>query len=229
MFHVGLENNAEGRSQAWVLGHPGCFAYGMDGKEAMLAVPKAIQDYRQWIVAHTSESWLVGEDAEYHLEETWECYSINSDYELVQEGYEVNAWFRHDWIPLSWEDIQHGLLLLSWGREELLNTVSNLSSEILNRTYPEERWSIAGILKHISGAEWWYQDRLGLAFPRHNLPEDPYQRLEKVRSNLVELLPGMDGSTQVVGISGEVWSPRKLLRRAVWHEYDHITHICKLL
>ena len=232
MFHVGLENNTEGRSQAWVLGHPGCFAYGVDGSDALQAVPKAIQDYRQWVGAHISESWLTGTDierSEYHLEETWECYSINSDYELAQEGYEVNAWFRHDWIPLSAEDIHHGLLLLSWGRAELLNIVGNLSLETLDRTYPEERWSIAGILKHVGGAEWWYLDRLELPFPRQDVPEDPFQRLEKVRSYLVEILPGLAGSTKVVGIDGEFWSPRKLLRRAVWHEYDHIAHIRKLL
>ena len=57
----------------------------------------------------------------------------------------------------------------------------------------------------------------------------PFQRLEQVRSHLVEILPGLVGSTQVVGISGEFWSPRKLLRRAVWHEYDHLAHIRKLL
>ena len=244
MFYVGLENGAEGRSQAWVLGHPGCFAYGMDGSEAMAAVPQAIRDYRQWIAAHTSESWLAATDSErserserseqseqseYHLEETWECYSINSDYELVQDGYEVNAWFRHDWIPLSGEDIQRGLLLLRWGREDLLKTVSTLPIEILERTYPKERWSIAGILKHIAGAEWWYLDRLGLAFPREDVPEDPFERLKKVREKLVEILPGFAASRQVVGVSGEFWSPRKLLRRAVWHEYDHIAHIRKLL
>jgi hypothetical protein len=229
LYKIGLENNAEGRSQAWVLGHPGCFAYGADGQAALQGASQAIRDYRQWIDAHTSESWLDGDDAEYQLEQTWDCYTINDAYELAQEGYEVNAWFRHDWIPLNAEDIRHGLLLLSWGREELLKTVRNLGADILERTYPGERWSIAGILKHIGGAEWWYLDRLGLAFPRQEVPEDPFQRLEKVRLNLVEVLPGLAGSTQVVGVSGEFWSPRKLLRRAVWHEYDHIAHIKKLL
>ena len=201
MFQIGLENNTEGRSQAWVLGHPGCFAYGADGAQQLLqAVPQAIRDYREWIAAHTSASWLTGTEVEYHLEETWECYTINDEYELAQEGYEVNAWFRHDWLPLSAEDIERGLLLLGWERQDLLNTVSDLSPEILDRTYPGERWSISGILNHIGGAEWWYQDRLGLTFPRSEVPDDPFQRLEKVRSNLVEILPGLAGSTQVVGI-----------------------------
>ena len=232
MFQIGLENNTEGRSQAWVLGHPGCFAYGTDGSTALAAVPKAIQEYRLWIAAHISECWLTGsetEQSEYQLDETWECYSIDSNFELVQDGYEVNAWFRHDWKPLSVEDIQHGQLLLSWGREELLKTVGDLNTETLERTYPKERWSISGILKHIGGAEWWYLDRLGLAFPRQEVPEDPFPRLEKVRTNLVEILAELAGSSQVTGVSGEFWSPRKLLRRAVWHEYDHIAHIRKLL
>jgi hypothetical protein len=33
----------------------------------------------------------------------------------------------------------------------------------------------------------------------------------------------------VVGQDGELWSPRKLLRRALWHEMDHIKHIQKLI
>src|SRR4030065_1499041 len=132
MFQIGLENNTEGRSQAWVLGHPGCFAYGMVSLAALEAVPKAIQDYRKWIAEQTSESWLTGsetEQSEYQLDETWECYSIDSDFELAQDGYEVNAWFRHDWKPLSTEDLQRGLLLLKWGREDLLKRVGALSVE----------------------------------------------------------------------------------------------------
>jgi hypothetical protein len=27
---------------------------------------------------------------------------------------------------------------------------------------------------------------------------------------------------------GELWSPRKLLRRAIWHERDHTEHILKI-
>lgn len=230
MFRIGLENNIEGRSLAWVLGHPGCFAYGASGAQALEAVPQAIQDYRRWISEWLDvDSWLPGDNTEYQLEETWECYSINEVYELVKDGYEVNAWFRHDWLPLNEQDIQRGLLLLRWGRNELLDVTGYLDKEILERTHAQERWTIAGILNHIGGAEWWYMDRLGLAFPRGEVPEQPFDRLLKVRQRLIEILPGLAGVKQVVGVSGEFWSPRKVLRRAVWHEYDHITHIRKLL
>jgi hypothetical protein len=229
MFKVGLENNTEGRSQAWVLGQPGCFAYGKNGPEALAAAPRAVQDYREWISSHIPENWLTDPRNDCQLEETWECYSIDDNYQLVKDGYEVNAWFRHDWNPLTEVDIQRGTQLLNWGRDKLLDVAGHLDDATLQRAYSGERWNIAGILNHIGGAEWWYMDRLGLAFPRAEVPEQPFDRLLMVRERLLNILPGLVGVKQVVGVSGEFWSPRKLLRRAVWHEYDHIAHIRKLL
>ncbi len=53
--------------------------------------------------------------------------------------------------------------------------------------------------------------------------------LALVRSRLEQALPGLEGVEMVRGRSGELWSPRKMLRRAAWHERDHIEHIGKLL
>jgi hypothetical protein len=44
-----------------------------------------------------------------------------------------------------------------------------------------------------------------------------------------ETLPGLEGLADVCGVEGEFWSPRKLLRRAAWHERDHIQHIQRLM
>ena len=33
IFQVGIENNNEGRSIAWALEHPGCYAYGMKAQQ----------------------------------------------------------------------------------------------------------------------------------------------------------------------------------------------------
>jgi hypothetical protein len=229
LIRTGVENNMEGRSLAWVLEHPGCFAYGPDGESALAALPEAWRAYTSWINAHTAESWLTDEPAEICLEETWEGYTIDEQYERVEQGYDVDAWFLSDWKPLTAAEIERGQRILSWSRADLLAVVAGLSDEKLEQAYPGERWSIAGILKHIAGAEWWYLDRLGLAFPRAEVPDDPFQRLEKVRTHLFQVLPTLEGTKQVVGINGEFWSPRKLLRRAAWHELDHISHIGKLL
>jgi len=229
-FRVGIENNNEGfRSIAWALEHPGCFAYGNDEKEALANFPEAIHAYSAWVRRHEA-SWLDETHVKLKVEEAFTAYCIDESFERIDNsGDEVNAWFQHDWKPLAAREVEYGLKLLSWTRSDLLITIKGLSAEKLDQTYPGERWSIRGILDHIGGAEWWYLNRLGLAFARGELSPEPIERLEKVRNQLNRLLPQLEGSKQVVGINGEFWSPRKMLRRAVWHERDHITHIQKLL
>lgn len=247
LFKVGLENNPHDRSIAWVLGHPGCFAYGANSAEALNNLPAAIREYAGWVAEHESPPWLSAENLEWQVDETFENYTINQDYERTTEGYDVEPFFLHDWKPLTDEDIQQSLKLLNWSRDDLLITVGArrrsetglildypavpllIDQEKLDRRYPGERWSISGILNHVGGAEWWYLDRLGLAFPRAEVPENPFERLAKVRAHLLTVLPTLGKVEKVVGMDGEFWSPRKVLRRAVWHERDHTLHISKLL
>jgi len=229
-FRVGIENNNEGRSIAWALEHPGCFAYGKNANAASANLELAIQSYATWILRNEPRTWLNFETVEIQVEEAWEVYLINDEFDRVeQDGYAVDSFFRYDWKPLTRLDIQRGLKMLSWSRSDLKIVIEGLSDEKFNQTYLGERWSINGILGHIGGAEWWYLDRLGLAFPREEVPEEPLARLEKVRAAFRTTLPKLEASNQVVGIDGEFWSPRKLLRRTLWHERDHTEHIRKLL
>jgi hypothetical protein len=228
IYQVGLENGIEGRSLAWVLGQPGCFAYGADGERALANVPRAIQDYGDWIEKHGGGRWIPEGGVEFELVETWQVYTMDEAYELVEQGYEIDAWFRHDWKPLTAEEVERGAKLLSWSRADLLEAVEGLSEAELDVRLPGQRWSIRGVLGHVGGAEWWYLDRLGLAFPRALVPQEPFERLRVVRAHLTDVLPGLAVARQVVGIDGEFWSPRKVLRRAAWHERDHTAHIWEL-
>jgi hypothetical protein len=230
IFQVGIENNNEGyRSIAWALEHPGCFAYGTDSGYALSNLAAIITAYSTWITRHES-TWIVTDKIELSIEDTWTDYDINESFDRVEkEGYTVEPFFQYDWKSLTTTDIERGLKLLAWSREDLLATISNLKPEQWAFKKEEERWDIAGIVRHIGNAEWWYLDRLGLAFPEEQLPSEPVERAVKVRARLNEVLPKLEGSKQVVGIDGELWSPRKVLRRALWHERDHIEHIRKLL
>jgi len=232
-FRAGVENNNEGRSIAWALEHPGCFAYGMSVDAALSNLKGSLDKYAGWILHHEPRTWLsfAVDDVDFIVDGIWDVYYINDSMEKVNEatGYSVESFFPYDWKPLEAIDIEHGLKLLAWSREDLLKTVKGLSPEKLEATYMGERWSISGILGHTGGAEWWYLDRLGLAFPRKDVPEEPMKRLEKVREHLNATLPKLEGVKQVLGVDGEFWSPRKILRRALWHERDHVVHIKKLL
>jgi len=233
LLKIGLENGCEGGSMAWALDYPGCTASGKDGSQAILNMPRAFLQYSDWIIQHSMASWLanVG-NFDLRLEETFECYSISKDFERLADGTgnEVSPFFLHDWKPLTEEDVRRGLLLLEWSRADLLGIVGGLSAEQRAQAHPGERWSIDGILNHMGGAEWWYMDNIGMAgLERTQLSKAPDERLAQVRARLLELLPALVGVNKVVGQDGELWSPRKVLRRALWHEMDHIGHIIKLI
>jgi len=230
---VGIENNNEGRSIAWAVEHPGCYAYGEDADHALANLPKAVQVYAKWIGLHEAP-WLASDKNEFVIDDEWDVYFVNKALERVPPGGDsssIEAWFQYDWKPLNATDIERALKLLAWIRADLMDTVKGISPEKLAQTYPSERWSIAGILKHIGGAEWWYLERIGFPNPvsEKDVPDDPFERLEVVRSNFNYVLPKLEGLHIVAGLDGEFWSPRKTLRRALWHERDHTEHIRKLL
>ena len=230
-IRIGLETNVEGRSLAWALDFPGCFAYGADNREALVEIPQALLLYQAWIAGHDRAAVHPLDDFDVRLVEVWEGYALNDRYEVTREGgHAVNAWFREDWLPLTRVEVQHGLRLLQWSREDLLETVAGARPGLMEAQFPGERWSIAGILGHVGSAEWWYLDRLNLAdVPRSQLSRDPVERMRQVRERLTAVLPELAGEERVTGKLGEWWSPRKLLRRALWHEMDHREHIRKLL
>ena len=228
IYSVGLENGVEGRSLAWVLGHPGCFAYGADDDAALAKVPETIRAYGEWITEHSGERRLPEGPIEFEVADLWQVYHINRAFDVVEEGYSVESWFRHDWKPLTANDVERGLKLLEWSRADLLAAVERLSDADLDTHLSGQRWSIRGVLGHVAGADWWYLDRLGRAFPRALVPQDAFERLRVVRAHVRGVLLDLVGVRQVVGVDGEFWSPRKVLRRAAWHERDHTAHIWEL-
>jgi hypothetical protein len=240
LFRIGLENKNDGRTIAWALEHLGCFAYGRDSQEAQVNFPPAAQAYVAWVRSHGGE-WLAdsepgaADSGEFQLinEETFDVHFVDKAFERVEpgRGSMVESFFGYDWKPLTATDIQRALKLLAWSRLDLLGVVNGLSADQLSRAHAGERWDINGILKHIGAAEWWYQERIGHPFPanENDLSPNPLERLTATRVHFNSLLPRLEGLQQVIGLEGEFWSPRKVLRRTLWHERDHTQHIRKLL
>ena len=227
---IGLENGFEGHSIAWALDYPGCFSYGKDGSEAIIAIPLALLSHKAWMESHTAQSWLkdLG-DFDVNLVETWQFYEVDENYNLVEHGKGVNAWFHHDWKPLTALDARRGVELLGWGREDLLALLAEIPTQKLDEPVPGERWTRRGILAHVATIQWWLLDRLDKdSLSRAQLPKDPYERLQVTSKNMDQVINDLAGEDLVLGKEGEFWSPRKLLRRAAWHVRDHIEHIRKL-
>jgi hypothetical protein len=231
LIRIGLENNIEGRALAWALDYPGCFAYGSDESEALINLPRALLEFELWIKNHTSSPWLSFDDLDLRVVEKFTTFRLGVDYKPAPpgEGYEINAWFIDDWRPLSDQEIKHALYIFTWQRDELLAGLSTLDADLLIKQHPDQRWNIIEIAKHIANAELWYLQRLGLvSLTKQDLSPDYETRLAQTSSLVNQIFPSFADEINVKGIDGEFWSYRKIIRRTLWHQRDHIEHIKQL-
>ena len=230
-IRIGIENNIEDRTLAWALDFPGCFSYGIDETEALIKLPKSLLDYEKWIKDHTHAPWIDLRDMEMHITERFDTFRMGKDYKPAPEGsgIEINAWFIDDWRPLGKSDMEQALKILHWQREELLAGLMTLSSETLEKQHPGERWNILGIAKHVANAELWYLSRMGLTnLSRSDLSSNPLERLGQTAGEIDSIFPKFLNRVEVIGKDGEFWSFRKIVRRTLWHQRDHIDHIKEL-
>ncbi len=219
MAYIVCAEEIEGNWIAHVPDLPGCFTSHRDREVAIAAVPAAVESYAAWCRGHgLRASGLAGPMVVSEVIRAW----------LYEADYEVNAFFASDRPPLSEPEIPEFERLLRATRQDLLGAVDGLGAEDLDRTLAGERWPIRGVLEHVANAEWWYLDRLGLAGASRDLPDDPLERLGAARQHFLSQLRPLCARTGVVTLSGETWSARKVMRRALWHERDHTAHIGKM-
>ena len=224
LIQIGLERNVEGRTLAWALDHPGVFTYGADDAEALLRMPREILKFESWLNLHTDHPWVQLESLDMHIDETFDSFPVEVDGGI----HGVHAFFRSDLVPLTEEDVQQALLVFNWQREELLAGVETLPRELIKHEFQDQRWTIEGILEHIAKVESWYFSRLGFKIPEPADGSDPYQLLNESWAIVNNCFPELIGFDQVFEHHKENWSARKLVRRLLWHQRDHIDHIHEL-
>ena len=198
---------------AYILDLPGCFSSAKTEEAAVGKSRERIREYFEWLATH-GEDVVVPDLIEIKVDEHY----VPPDRQLretsIGDIYIVNAFFRHDARPLTKEDLQESTRVLSYQREDLL---ALLDSQVA----PEDE----KLLLHVGSAEWWYWDRMDLAFPREDLPDEWRARLSVTRAFTLDNLPSLLELSDTKEKMGETWSARKLLRRVIWHERDHMSQI----
>ncbi|MBN2335850.1 DinB family protein [Candidatus Bathyarchaeota archaeon] len=166
---------------------------------------------------------------------------------LGESGGEV-AFFRSDEEPVPDELLRRCIRCMGYNREEILRAVEGLSEDRLNNVPPGKGRSINQILQHVCNAEEWYMSRLGaeadtlyeekLGRPVSEVDSLPIQdRMEAVRRGCVAslrvLVPAKNGSiltrAEYTSYPSEKWSTRKVIRRYLEHEREHIYNIREYL
>lgn len=224
-IRIGMESGVEGRSLAWGLDYPGCFSYGADDTEALLTFPQALLRYAAWLNLNAGEDLLEFHDLDFRMAEAFSVYTITD-----QHGeYDVNAFFEDDARALDASEIERTAAIFTWQRAELLAGVETLPAEQLTACHPGENRTIVGIVEHIARVERWYLEMLNLEMDAFTQGDSPVALLEITGEKVLDYLPGLAGCDLVTTHRGERWSPRKFVRRLLWHQRDHIDHIRKIV
>ena len=142
----------------------------------------------------------------------------------------IRASFEDDARPLRAWDLDIALRLLDWSREDFLQLAGSLLPDFLERPENEQRWKTwDDLLGHIWASENAILGAMGAAVDLMTMPSDGVGRLQVVRARLRAALPEWTDVEMEREVLGEKWSPRKALRRALWHERDHTLQLEKVI
>ena len=205
---------------AHVLELPGCFTIADSRETAQSQVPAAIKAYFDWYRTNGETHPHESDDIEIEIGEIIRAWKDPEDPRNL-----IGAFFASDVQPLTEPDIALALKLLDWSRIALLAAVRDLSEDEMNQLV-EDDWSINIILSHVGGADRWFLDKLDLAPGTYEeMPDDPLELLKVTRKHMREVLPQLTDVARITIKSAQTWSPRKMLRVALWHERDHTQHV----
>ena len=145
---------------------------------------------------------------------------IHLDFEEVD-----TTTFLTDYDALHPNEMQTLFRWMAVSRQELMDLVKNLPGEAFAWNPDAETPSVRDILCHMAEADLWYTDRL------RQWPDAPLFRLAATRGVALERLRALSERElgRVTVYEGEEWTPRKVMRRMLEHEREHITQLRRLI
>jgi len=221
-----LEADASGQAMAHVLDLVGCFASGLTQEEAVRKMPEAIRGYLAWTRKH-GEPITVLEPVTVEVAETVRgtCPRNSGD---------AAALFKPEKQAVTDELIKTAIRRMGYAREDLLDLVRGLPDEAMDWKREDRMRSIREILAHVARCDWWYVTRLTDEDPpASEPPQDVFLFLKQYRESAVKRLLGLPEKLRSGVFHAkkntthpeEPWSARKMLRRYVEHEREHIENI----
>ena len=198
---------AEGGPLAHIPALPGAAARGKTVEEATENLQQALNNYLRLLKNAGEDVPRVREGIEFQVEE-------------VQEDT-----FATDFNHINPPELEKLIEWLSLSRQELFDLLRNLPEEAWDWKADEDGWSLHKIICHIADTERYYIDRL------HAWPDAPIARLTAVRGVALEKLRSLspEERNRVTIYNHSKWTARKVLRRMLEHEREHLQQIKGLL
>jgi len=218
------------KTMVHVLDILGCIAKGPTSDEALNRTPEAIRAFLRFLKRHGEAIDPTGEFetviAEHVTEGEW---LGNGDPALV---------FQPDLEPLTLDDEEKYIQSSQWLRAEVVELVDGMIGEQGEEEQKTKDRSIRAMLEHMLDSEYYYVTTLGKI---HGLPGagtiikkqegDLLSWMGHVRTLEIERLRTLteeEGSRSVIHWK-RIWTARKVLRRMLEHEWEHLVELSERL
>lgn len=186
---------------------PGATARGETVEEARENIRVAVEDYLSLLRDVGEPVPKASEEIRLEFEEV-DSTTFLTDYDSIHPN-EMETLFR--WMAVS--------------RQELMDLVKGLPEEAFGWQPDSDTPSFREILCHMAESDLWYTDRL------KQWPEAPLFRLAATRGVALERLRALSEEERgrVTYYEGDEWTPRKVIRRMLEHEREHIAQLRRLV
>ncbi len=207
-YQVFLETSAEALQEGGYLAHVpeliGCVARGKTKEQAIERTREAVAAYLALLRNRGISVPSANELIELDVKET-NALTLDPDYQ-----------------PMSDQELDDLWHLQNASRETLLETLEAMPSSTLNWREDPQSWSVRNVLEHIARADLWYASRL-----EENAFAELLWRLAATRELVMSQLHSLpsDARGRVTKHDSEDWTPRKVARRMLEHEQEHLQQI----
>ena len=186
---------------------PGASARGVTIEEAKENIRGAVEEYLALLRDVGEQVPKASEGIHLEFEEV-DTTTFLTDYDALHPN-ETETLFR--WMAVS--------------RQELMDLVKNLPEEAFEWKPDDETPPVREILCHMAESDLWYTERL------KQWPDAPLFRLAATRGVALERLRALsdEDRARVTIHEGEEWTPRKVVRRMLEHEREHIAQLRQLI
>ena len=205
-----VQQSPDGTWVADVLELPGCMARGASREEAVANVRATWSEYLELLRSRgvATDHW--------------------SDLEpgaMAVKDPPARFTFPEDFRPMEEHELRDTLHHMEASRAALLALVRGLSAEDLERRPTETMWSVREALEHVMLTEVTYLSRL------EKWPDREFATLQAVHRMAFQRFSILDPEDTALDheIQGQRWSTRKVARRILEHEYEHLKHIREIM
>lgn len=204
-YHVYIETSQEAIDEGGPLAHvpelPGCTAHAKTVDTVKAAIRQVIHNYVAFLRLQGERDLPSGFDLEF---EEVKGYTLPPDY-----------------APLTAEELERAKRWLTASRGAVLAELESLPADAWDWKPGEQDWSLRTVASHMGAAELYLTDKL------MEPDRAPLDRLRMTRHAAFDRLDALtpDQLGQVTTFEGEEWTPRKILRRMLEHEQEHLAQI----